>query len=71
MPKQKRTTGKGTKASFVVGTAGSVRNAALIIAAKNLADGVAGSGITVNTVSPGTVTASPAAEDIHKLVCAS
>ena len=30
-------------------------NAALIIAAKNLADSVAGSGFTVNTVSPGAV----------------
>lgn len=37
---------------------GSVRNAALVIAAKNLADSVAGSGVTVNAVSPGIVTAS-------------
>ncbi|GAA3601431.1 hypothetical protein GCM10022223_16420 [Kineosporia mesophila] len=40
---------------------GSVRNAALIIAAQNLADVVAGSGVTVNTVSPGLVSDDPAA----------
>ncbi|SEB71730.1 NADP-dependent 3-hydroxy acid dehydrogenase YdfG [Paramicrobacterium humi] len=39
--------------------AGSVRNAALIIAAKNLADSAAGTGVTVNTVSPGIVSAAP------------
>jgi NAD(P)-dependent dehydrogenase (short-subunit alcohol dehydrogenase family) len=48
--------------AFVTGNVtGSVRNAALIIAAKNLADGVAGSGVTVNTVSPGLVFDAPAA----------
>lgn len=36
-------------------TAGAARNAALIIAAKNLADEVAGSGVTINTVNPGPV----------------
>lgn len=46
--------------AFVTGNiAGSVRNAALIIAAKNLADAVTGMGITVNTVNPGTVSPSP------------
>ncbi|GAA3753863.1 SDR family oxidoreductase [Microbacterium kribbense] len=38
---------------------GSVRNAALVIIAKNLADEVAGSGVTVNTVNPGIVTPAP------------
>ncbi|GAA0583922.1 SDR family oxidoreductase [Paractinoplanes ferrugineus] len=48
--------------AFLTGNlAGSVRNAALILAAKNLADAVAGSGVTVNTVSPGVVTDTPAA----------
>lgn len=41
---------------------GSVRNGALILAAKNLADAVAGSGITVNVVNPGVVADEPAAE---------
>lgn len=34
---------------------GSVRNAALVITAKNLADAVAGTGVRVNVVNPGTV----------------
>lgn len=38
---------------------GSVRNAAVVIAAKNLADSVAGTGVTVNAVSPGIVTDQP------------
>ncbi|MDX2377850.1 SDR family oxidoreductase [Microbacterium sp. LRZ72] len=38
---------------------GSVRNAALILAAKNLADAAAGSGVTVNVVNPGTVVDEP------------
>lgn len=42
--------------------AGSVRNAAVVIAAKNLADSVAGTGVTVNAVSPGIVVDQPAAE---------
>jgi NAD(P)-dependent dehydrogenase (short-subunit alcohol dehydrogenase family) len=47
--------------AFITGNiTGSVRNAALIIVAKNLADELAGSGVTVNTVSPGTVSATPA-----------
>jgi NAD(P)-dependent dehydrogenase (short-subunit alcohol dehydrogenase family) len=41
---------------------GSVRNAALILAAENLADAVAGSGVTVNVVNPGRVAAEPSAE---------
>jgi NAD(P)-dependent dehydrogenase (short-subunit alcohol dehydrogenase family) len=47
--------------AFVTGNiAGSVRNAALIIAAKNLADEVAGTGVNINTVSPGMVSHTPA-----------
>ncbi len=46
--------------AFVTGNiTGSIRNAALIIAAKNLADSVAGSGVTVNSVSPSTVSGDP------------
>ncbi|WP_460773344.1 SDR family NAD(P)-dependent oxidoreductase [Microbacterium sp. GXF7504] len=41
---------------------GSVRNAALILIAKNLADALAGTGVTVNAVSPGIVTETPSAE---------
>lgn len=40
----------------------SLRNTAVSVIAKNLADEVAGSGVTVNVVNPGTVTDSPAAE---------
>lgn len=55
-----RIVGVSGQNAFLTGNVtGSVRNAALIIAAKNLADSVAGSGVTVNTVSPGTVSASP------------
>lgn len=47
--------------AFLTGNiTGSVRNAALIIAAKNLADSVAGTGVTVNSVSPGLVSDTPA-----------
>ncbi len=46
--------------AFLTGNiTGSVRNAAVVIAAKNLADAVAGSGVTVNAVSPGIVTDQP------------
>ena len=55
-----RIVGVAGQNAFVTGNvAGSVRNAALIIAAKNLADSVAGTGVTVNTVSPGTVREEP------------
>jgi NAD(P)-dependent dehydrogenase (short-subunit alcohol dehydrogenase family) len=58
-----RIVGVSGQNAFLTGNVtGSVRNAALIITAKNLADSVAGSGVTVNTVSPGTVSATPAAE---------
>jgi NAD(P)-dependent dehydrogenase (short-subunit alcohol dehydrogenase family) len=40
----------------------SLRNAATSIIAKNLADQVAGTGVSVNVVNPGTVTDEPAAE---------
>ncbi len=52
----------GQNAFLTGNVTGSVRNAALIIAAKNLADSVAGSGVTVNTVSPGAVYASPTSD---------
>ncbi|KQX07640.1 MULTISPECIES: SDR family NAD(P)-dependent oxidoreductase [unclassified Leifsonia] len=52
--------------AFVTGNVtGAVRNAALIIAAKNLADSVAGTGVTVNTVSPGIVSENPVADVAH------
>ena len=58
-----RVVGVSGQNAFLTGNVtGSVRNAALIIAAKNLADAVAGSGVTVNTVSPGTVSDTPATE---------
>ena len=58
-----RIVGVSGQNAFLTGNVtGSVRNAALIIAAKNLADSVAGSGVTVNTVSPGAVVASPPSE---------
>ncbi len=49
----------GQNAYLTGNVTGSVRNAAMIIAAKNLADSVAGTGITVNIVSPGTVSPEP------------
>lgn len=46
--------------AFVTGNiTGSVRNAALNITAKNLADATAGTGITINTVNPGMVSPNP------------
>jgi NAD(P)-dependent dehydrogenase (short-subunit alcohol dehydrogenase family) len=41
---------------------GSVRNAATILIAKNLADSLAGTGVTVNAVNPGIVSTDPATE---------
>jgi NAD(P)-dependent dehydrogenase (short-subunit alcohol dehydrogenase family) len=52
----------GQNAYITGNLTGAIRNAAVIIAAKNLADSVAGSGVTVNTVNPGTVSAHPSAE---------
>jgi NAD(P)-dependent dehydrogenase (short-subunit alcohol dehydrogenase family) len=58
-----RIVGVSGQNAFLTGNVtGSVRNAALIIAAKNLADSVAGTGVTVNTVSPGSVVAAPSSE---------
>lgn len=58
-----RIVGVSGQGAYMTGNVtGSVRNAALIVAAKNLADSVAGSGVTVNTVNPGNVTVSPSAE---------
>ena len=58
-----RLVGVSGQNAFLTGNVtGSVRNAALIIAAKNLADQVAGSGVTVNTVSPGIVSVHPSSE---------
>ncbi|GAB6902056.1 SDR family NAD(P)-dependent oxidoreductase [Kineosporia succinea] len=58
-----RIVGVSGQNAFLTGNVtGSVRNAALILTAKNLADAVAGSGVTVNTVSPGPVSEDPARE---------
>lgn len=49
--------------AFLTGSVtGSVRNAAAIVMSKNLADSVAGSGVTVNVVNPGFVVAEPSPE---------
>jgi NAD(P)-dependent dehydrogenase (short-subunit alcohol dehydrogenase family) len=50
----------GQNAFLTGNVTGSIRNAALIIAAKNLADELAGTGVSVNTVSPGIVSDDPA-----------
>jgi NAD(P)-dependent dehydrogenase (short-subunit alcohol dehydrogenase family) len=52
----------GQNAFMTGNVTGSIRNAALIIAAKNLADAVAGSGVTVNAVSPSIVSDDPSTE---------
>jgi NAD(P)-dependent dehydrogenase (short-subunit alcohol dehydrogenase family) len=58
-----RVVGVSGQNAFMTGNiTGSVLNAALVITAKNLADQVAGTGVTVNTVNPGTVSAEPRRE---------
>lgn len=52
----------GQNALLTGNITGSVRNAALLIAAKNLADELAGTGVAVNVVNPGPVTDSPSSE---------
>jgi NAD(P)-dependent dehydrogenase (short-subunit alcohol dehydrogenase family) len=52
----------GQNAYLTGNITGAVRNAALIVVAKNLADEVAGTGVLVNTVNPGAVTTTPSAE---------
>jgi NAD(P)-dependent dehydrogenase (short-subunit alcohol dehydrogenase family) len=52
----------GQNAWLTGSVTGSVRNAAVIIAAKNLADSLAGTGVTVNTVNPGKVTDEPSTD---------
>ena len=49
----------GQNASLTANMTGSLRNAALIIASKHLADQVAGTGVTVNAISPGVITHTP------------
>ncbi|MDJ1371706.1 SDR family NAD(P)-dependent oxidoreductase [Gulosibacter molinativorax] len=57
-----RVVGVSGQNAFLTGSmTGSMRNAALIVAAKNLADTLAGTGVSVNTVSPGPVTTEPSA----------
>lgn len=58
-----RIVGVSGQNAFLTGNiTGSVRNAALIIIAKNLADSLAGTGITVNAVSPSIVADPPSRE---------
>lgn len=58
-----RVVGIAGQAAVLTGNlAGAVRNTALIVAAKNLADEYAGTGVGVNVVNPATVTDDPAAE---------
>ena len=58
-----RIVGVSGQNAFLTGNiTGSVRNAALIIAAKNLADWLAGTGVTVNSVSPSIVADPPTSE---------
>lgn len=52
----------GQNAYLTGNITGSVRNAALIVVAKNLADELAGTGVLVNTVNPGFVTADPSTD---------
>lgn len=58
-----RIVGVSGQNAFLSGNlAGSVRNATMNVMAKNLADSVAGTGITVNIVNPGAVAERPRAE---------
>ncbi len=58
-----RVVGISGQNAYVTGSiVGSVRNAALLVIAKNLADSVAGSGVTVNVVNPGGVVADPSSD---------
>ncbi|MFC9919316.1 SDR family oxidoreductase [Agromyces binzhouensis] len=58
-----RIVGVSGQNAFVTGNiTGAVRNAALNVIAKNLADSAAGSGVTVNTVNPGLVTPEPSGD---------
>lgn len=58
-----RIVGLSGQNAFITGNmTGAIRNAALIIAAKNLADELAGTGVAVNTVNPGVVTSEPSTE---------
>lgn len=52
----------GQNALMTGNITGAVRNAALVIAAKSLADELAGSGVAVNVVNPGPVTDAPSTE---------
>ncbi|WP_405216403.1 SDR family oxidoreductase [Agrococcus sp. Ld7] len=52
----------GQNALLTGNITGAVRNAALIIAAESLADDLAGTGVAVNVVNPGPVTAAASAE---------
>lgn len=52
----------GQNALLTGSIAGSVRNAATVVVAKNLADGLAGSGVAVNTVNPGNVVEQPSGD---------
>lgn len=52
----------GQNAYFTGSIAASVRNASTILIAKNLADELAGTGVTVNVVNPGLVTTTPDAK---------
>jgi NAD(P)-dependent dehydrogenase (short-subunit alcohol dehydrogenase family) len=52
----------GQNALMTGNVTGSVRNAATIVVAKNLADALAGSGVAVNAVNPGVVSRTPVTE---------
>ncbi|ROP72699.1 SDR family NAD(P)-dependent oxidoreductase [Curtobacterium sp. PhB115] len=52
----------GQNAYFTGNITASLRNTAVSVIAKNLADDAAGTGVTVNVVNPGTVTDTPSAD---------